>query len=73
MFNFPKTARIASHNFAFEITLSGAIMLTLLLVCSFSPRKYKSILRGFYNKDSLPGDCHVALLLAMTLSTSYAK
>ena len=28
-------------------------MLTLLLVCSFSPRKYKSILRGFYNKDSL--------------------
>ncbi len=28
-------------------------MLTLLLVCSFSPRKYKSILRGFYNKDSI--------------------
>ena len=53
MFNFPKTARIASHNFAFEITLSQAITLTLLLVCSFSPRKYKSILRGFYNKDSL--------------------
>ena len=32
---------------------SQATMLTLLLVCSFSPRKYKSILRGFYNKDSL--------------------
>ena len=25
-------------------------MLTLLLVCAFSPRKYKSILRGFYSK-----------------------
>ena len=25
-----------------------------------------SILRGFYNAVSLPGDCHVALLLAMT-------
>ena len=24
-------------------------MLTLLLVCTFFPRKYKSILRGFYN------------------------
>ena len=33
-------------HFAFEITLSQAITLTLLLVCSFSPRKYKSILRG---------------------------
>ena len=32
-----------------------------------------SILRGFYNAVSLPGDCHVALLLAMTLSTSYGK
>ena len=33
----------------------------------FSPRKYKSILRGFYEKDALPGDCHVATLLAMTI------
>ena len=32
----------------------------------FSPRKYKSILRGFNEKDSLPGDSHVALLLRMT-------
>ena len=24
-------------------------MLTLMLVCAFSPRKYKSILRGFYD------------------------
>ena len=39
-------------NCAFEITLLQAIMLTLLLVCAFSPRKYKSILRGFYNKES---------------------
>ena len=53
-------------NCAFEITLLQAIMLTLLLVCAFSPRKYKSILRGFYNAVSLPGDCHVASLLAMT-------
>ena len=45
---------------AFEIALSPAITLTLLLVCAFSPRKYKSILRGFYNKDSLPGDCHAS-------------
>ena len=53
----------ASHNFAFEIALSGAIMLTLLLVCAFSPRKYKSILRRIYEKDSLPGDAaHTALL-----------
>ena len=44
--------QLVAH-FTFEIALSGAIMLTLLLVCSFSPRKYKSILRGFYNKDSL--------------------
>ena len=54
----------------FEITLLQAIMLTLLLVCSFSPRKYKSILRGFYNKVTLPGDCHATL--AMTLSASHA-
>ncbi len=45
---------------AFEIALSPAITLTLLLVSAFSPRKYKSILRGFYNKDSLPGDCHAS-------------
>ena len=44
MFNFPKTARIASHNFAFEITLSQAITLTLLLVCSFSPKVRKYLL-----------------------------
>ena len=39
-------------NCAFEIALSGTAMLTLLLVCAFSPRKYKSILRGVYNKES---------------------
>ena len=50
----------------FEITLLQAIMLILLLVCAFSPRKYESILCGFYNAVALPGDCHVALLLAMT-------
>ena len=25
-----------------------------------------SILRGYYDKVTLPGDCHVAMLLAMT-------
>ena len=39
-------------NCTVEIALSGTAMLTLLLVCAFSPRKYKSILRGFYNKES---------------------
>ena len=38
-------------------------MLTLLLVCAFSPRKYKSILRGFYNAVSVPGDCHATLAM----------
>nr|DAW99956.1 MAG TPA: hypothetical protein [Caudoviricetes sp.] len=34
-----------------------------LFICAFSPRKYKSILRGIYEKDSLPGDAaHTALL-----------
>ena len=53
---------------AFEITLLQAIMLTLMLVCAFSPRKYKSILRGIYNKVTLPGDCHSTAkrCLAMT-------
>ena len=46
---------------AVEIALSGAIMLTLMLVCAFSPRKYKSILRGFYNAVSVPGDSHASL------------
>ena len=35
----------------------------ILFICAFSPRKYKSILRGIYEKDSLPGDAsHTALL-----------
>ena len=37
----------------------------------FSPRKYESILRGFYNAVSLPGDCHVTL--AMTKSALHGK
>ena len=45
-------SRGVPDNCAFEIALSGTAMLTLLLVCAFSPRKYKSILRGFYNKES---------------------
>ena len=42
---FWKILVYASHNFAFEITLSRAITLTLLLVCAFSPRVH-SIPRG---------------------------
>ncbi len=30
------------------------------------PQKYKSILLRFFDKDTLPGDCHVATLLRMT-------
>ncbi len=40
-----KVSRGVPVNFAFEITLSPAIMLALLLVCSFSPRVH-SIPRG---------------------------
>ena len=42
-------SRGVPDNCTFEITLLQAIMLTLMLVCAFFPRKYKSILRGFYN------------------------
>ena len=48
-------------------------MLTLLLVCAFFPRKYKSILRGFYDMVSLPGDSHVASLLRMTNNPQRAE
>ena len=48
---FWKILVYASHNFAFEITLSRAITLTLLLVCAFSPRVH-SIPRGPINEFS---------------------
>ena len=53
-------------NCAFEITLLQAIMLTLLLVCAFFSTQVQKYLAWVYNKDSLPGDSHVALLLRMT-------
>ena len=56
---------------AFEITSLQAIMLTLLLVCAFFSTQVQKYLAWFYNMVSLPGDCHVALLLAMTLSASH--
>ena len=71
---FPRgytVSRGVPGNCTFEIALSLAAMLTLMLVCSFSPRKYKSILRGFYNAVSLPGDCHATL--AMTKSALHGK
>ena len=47
----------------------------MLVFCLFIPFPHAStsILRGFYNKDSLPGDCHVALLLAMTNNPQRAE
>ena len=50
----------ASHNFAFEIALSQAIILTLLLVCAFSPRVQVS--RGV-----------LVFLFAMTQSALHGK
>ena len=43
------SGRLLVAHFAFEITLSGAITLTLLLVCDFSPRVH-SIPRGPHNQ-----------------------
>ena len=37
-------------NCAVEIALPLAAVLTLMLVCAFSPRKYKSILRGIITR-----------------------
>ena len=49
-------------NCAFEITLSQAIMLTLMLVCAFSPRVH-SIPRGpHFNKLSVAADGRLNLL-----------
>ena len=48
-------------------------MLVFCLFIPFSPRKYKSILRGFYNAVSLPGDSHVASLLRMTNNPQRAE
>ena len=42
-------------------------MLTLLLVCAFFSTQVQKYLAWVYNKVSLPGDCHVASLLAMTM------
>ena len=39
-----KNPSVRVAHFAFEITLSGAITLTLLLVCAFSPKVQKYLL-----------------------------
>ena len=39
-----KIPSVRVAHFAFEITLSGAITLTLLLVCAFSPKVQKYLL-----------------------------
>ena len=38
----------------------------------FSPRNYESILRGFYNAVSLPGDCHASYASFLTSQSSQA-
>ncbi|MDY5689679.1 MAG: hypothetical protein SPK57_05055 [Eubacteriales bacterium] len=43
---------------SFEIALSGAAMLTLMLVCAFFSTQVQKYLAWVYNKVSLPGDCH---------------
>ena len=53
---FP-SGRCVAHC-AFEITLSQAITLTLLLVCAFFSTQVQKYLAWVYNKVSLPGDCH---------------
>ncbi len=62
---YQNSYRVPVANCAVEIALSGRQCSLLCLFAPFSPRKYKSILRGV-NKVSLPGDSHVALLLRMT-------
>ena len=62
---YQNSYRVIGANCAVEIALSGRQCSLLCLFAPFSPRKYKSILRGV-NKVSLPGDSHVALLLRMT-------
>ena len=55
-------SRGVPNNCAFEITLSQAIMLTLLLVCAFSPRVH-SIPRGpHFNKLFVVADGRLNLL-----------
>ena len=67
-----KNNTLVKNSFMVSITCiikkTGKKFHNTAFVCFSSPRKCKSILRGFYNAVALPGDCHVALLLAMTLS-----
>ena len=55
-------------NCTFVITLSQAIMLTLLLVCAFFSTQVQKYLAWVYNKVSLPGDASYASLLTNRLS-----
>ena len=61
----------ASHTALLKSHCRGRQCSILCLVAPFSPRKYKSISRGFYNAVSLPGDCHTTL--AITLGALHAK
>ena len=67
-----KNNTLVKNSFMVSITCviekTGKKFHNTAFVCFFSPRKQKNILCGFYNAVALPGDCHVALLLAMTLS-----
>ena len=46
---YQNSYRVPGANCAVEIALSGRQCSLLCLFAPFSPRKYKSILRGFYN------------------------
>ena len=58
----------ASHTALLKSHCRGRQCSLLCLFAPFSPRKYKSILRGFYNMVSLPGDASYASLLTNRLS-----
>ena len=45
-----KIPSVRVAHFAFEITLSGAITLTLLLVCAFSPKVQKYLLGPLFSR-----------------------
>ncbi len=63
-------------HFTFEIALSGTIMLTLLLVCSFSPKVRKYLLGSpdcFVFEIALSGTIMLTLLLVCSFSPKVRK
>ena len=56
----------------FEITLSQAITLTLMLVCAFFSTQVQKYLAWVCNMVSLPGDCHASYASLLTSQLSQA-